>query len=426
MLRLRPERSLRGARHEYWLAIALLGLLFAVSAAPSPLYSVYQERWHFSSAILTAVFAVYSGTVMLALNLFGAMSDTLGRRRLVVAGLVLVFGALVLFALARNVVWVLAARALQGFGVGTASVALAATIVDSRSTSATDAAATASTVASTLAMAIGSLVAGLFVEYVADARVSLFVVLAALVALSLAAAGRIPDRERAVARSAGASRTFRVRVPRERWTRFALYGAGLAVAWAVGGLYLSLGPSISESVSHGGSRLDSAIAVVILGGVGSGTTFFTRRWSERRLISTGTPPLVAGLLLVVAACLIRSDPLFLAGSAVLASGWGLVNIGTYRALIALSEEGRRAELVAAIYLVSYIAFSVPILLAGVASDHFGLRSTTVVFGIATAAISLATAAVILALDRVGHRSSLGGPVVVDVGAPLCSADRKCR
>lgn len=403
------------ARSTYWLALGLIGLLFVVSTAPSPLYSVYQARWHFSSVVLTGIFGVYSGTVIIALNLFGSASDTVGRRRLVLAGLSCVLAALVVFALARGVTWLLAARALQGFGVGTASVALVAAVVDSRQTAGTEGAATATNVVSTLAMAIGSLGAGLFVQYVTDARVWLFVTLAVIVAFSLLAAWRIPDGAPSPA-SRPVTRAFRARVPRQVWARFALYAAGLSVAWAVGGLYLALAPSISSSVTRHGGRLGGAVAISILGTVGAGAAFLARGWPERRLLAAGAPPLVTGLMMVVASSVARSETLFLLGSTVMASGWGLVNIGTYQALLALSEEGRRAELVAAIYLVSYLALSVPTVLVGVAIDHVGLRLTTVVFGSVTAGFALAVVAAILTRD--GSRTRDGSPSRAD---SACSA-----
>ena len=37
----------------------MLVLFLAASAAPTPLYRVYQARWGFSASTLTAVFAVY-------------------------------------------------------------------------------------------------------------------------------------------------------------------------------------------------------------------------------------------------------------------------------------------------------------------------------------------------------------------------------
>jgi MFS family permease len=63
-----------------WLVAGVFVLLFFAAAAPSPLYGVYQAQWRFSAATLTAVFAVYALLLLVALLVFGSVSDYLGRR----------------------------------------------------------------------------------------------------------------------------------------------------------------------------------------------------------------------------------------------------------------------------------------------------------------------------------------------------------
>jgi hypothetical protein len=54
-------------------------------------------------------------------------------------------------------------------------------------------------------------------------------------------------------------------------------------------------------------------------------------------------------------------------------------------LTAVASPGHRAGLVAAIWIVYYLAFSVPVVAAGVATTHFGLHQTAVVYSAALAA-----------------------------------------
>src|SRR5580700_897409 len=113
-----------------WLVAEVFVLLFIAAAAPSPLYGVYQAQWRFSAATLTAVFAVYALLLLVALLVFGSVSDYLGRRRVILAGLVMAAGACGLFLAAHGVGMLLAARALQGAPVGTATSALGAALID--------------------------------------------------------------------------------------------------------------------------------------------------------------------------------------------------------------------------------------------------------------------------------------------------------
>jgi hypothetical protein len=83
--------------------------------------------------------------------------------------------------------------------------------------------------------------------------------------------------------------------------------------------------------------------------------------------------------------------LFFSGSVVLSFGWGLTAIGSFRSVVALADPARSAEVVAAVYAVSYLAFSIPSVLAGYAAEPFGLRGTMLVFGIAVSAMAAVAA-----------------------------------
>src|ERR1044071_8145939 len=84
----------------------------------TPLYAVYAERFHFSSLVLTAVFATYAFVLVPALILFGRLSDRFGRRPVILAGLAVAVAGLLLFTFARGTAWLFGARALQGLAVG--------------------------------------------------------------------------------------------------------------------------------------------------------------------------------------------------------------------------------------------------------------------------------------------------------------------
>jgi MFS family permease len=77
-------------------------LLFA-SAAPSPLYGVYQARWRFSATTLTTVFAAYALALLVTLLMLGSVSDYLGRRRVIAVALAAGAGACGLFLAAHGI-----------------------------------------------------------------------------------------------------------------------------------------------------------------------------------------------------------------------------------------------------------------------------------------------------------------------------------
>jgi MFS family permease len=114
----------------FWLMAGVFCLLFVATAAPSPLHRFYQGEWHFSTATLTGVFAVYALVLLVTLLVFGSVSDAFGRRDTTVAGLAAFAAACGVFLMADGVGPLLVARALQGVAVGLATGALGATLLE--------------------------------------------------------------------------------------------------------------------------------------------------------------------------------------------------------------------------------------------------------------------------------------------------------
>ena len=88
---------------------------------------------------------------------------------------------------------------------------------------------------------------------------------------------------------------------------------------------------------------------------------------------------------------------FLAASAVAGLGFGAAFLGVIRSLSALAHPHERAGLFASLFVVSYLAFSLPAVVAGVEVERFGLRSTATAYGAGIVALAL-TAAIL------GHRT----------------------
>ena len=98
----RPGRRTLPPAAAFWILAGLFLMVFFASAAASPLYEVYQARFHFSAITLTAVFAVYVLVLLITLLVFGSVSDYLGRIPVIVAALVFNAAACVVFLAARD------------------------------------------------------------------------------------------------------------------------------------------------------------------------------------------------------------------------------------------------------------------------------------------------------------------------------------
>src|SRR5215472_11443762 len=97
-------------RPAMYLLASLIVSLLAASAAPTPLYAIYQADWGFTPITTTIVFGVYAVAVLAALLILGRLSDYVGRRPVLLAALAVQAASLVVFAAADGVPELLAAR----------------------------------------------------------------------------------------------------------------------------------------------------------------------------------------------------------------------------------------------------------------------------------------------------------------------------
>jgi MFS family permease len=65
----------------FWLIAYVFAATMLGTTLPTPLYVIWQSQWHFSSGVITLIFAVYAAGVLAALILAGRASDQVGAGR---------------------------------------------------------------------------------------------------------------------------------------------------------------------------------------------------------------------------------------------------------------------------------------------------------------------------------------------------------
>ena len=205
-----------GTTASLWLTVSLVVSFLAASSAPSPLYALYREAWGFSPLALTVIFSSYAFALLAALLVFGALSDHLGRRTVILASLLIELLSIVLFWSADSAGWLLAARIVQGFATGIATSALSATLLDLSPARG----ALFNSVAPMFGMAVGALGASALVQFAPAPMHLVFDVLLAILALQTLAALFLPDT---VTRRPGVWQSLRPRIAIPPAARAALW-----------------------------------------------------------------------------------------------------------------------------------------------------------------------------------------------------------
>ncbi|WP_251976111.1 MFS transporter [Salinicola avicenniae] len=362
----------------------LMVTFLAASSAPTPLYQAYQTAWGFSTTWLTLIFASYIFALMITLLVTGSLSDYLGRRPVVAVAIVLELLSMGLFLLADDLVWLLAARVMQGIATGVVTSALAAAMLDSDHTRGP----VMASIAPLCGMGIGALVAGALVTYAPSPMHLTYALLAALLALQLLLLRRIPE---SVERRPGAMASLRPRARVPPPVRGPLLRTIPAVisSWALGGFSLSLGPMLVERVSGIHNPVVDCLITFLLPFVGGISILYLRARPPHVPLLIGTACLIVGMLLMLSGVHLQLLALLLFGAAVAGVGFGAAFMGAMRTIMPMAPAHERSALMAAFYVICYLSASSLALLGGIATQHFGLLPTTYAYGGLVALLSLA-------------------------------------
>jgi MFS family permease len=369
-------------------ATAAIMVLFAAAAsAPTPLYVVYQREWGFSTTILTVIFAVYVAGLIGSLLVLGGLSDHIGRRPVLAAAIALEGIAFVMFFLAGDVTVLLLARLMQGIATGAAFSTLGATLVDLNPPHSPGRAGLVNGVAPVSGIALGALGSGALVQFAPAPTQLVFGVLVAGAAIAAVAVARMPETS---ARRPGAVASLipQLGIPaRLRPDVYALVPIVVA-SWALGGLYLSLGPSVAASLFGLSNHLIGGVVVTLLFGAGALTAFVLRTWPTDRVLRISAISLSVGTALTLGGVEAHALGLSVAGTVVAGVGFGASALATFGTVSRLAGPGERSKLLAAVLVIAYLAFSLPAVAAGLATTSFGLHPTTVVYSLTVVAFGL--------------------------------------
>src|SRR5256884_1599014 len=180
-------------RIAFWLVALVLGATMLGTTLPTPLYVIYQGRWHLSAAMVTVTFAVYAAGVLAALLLAGRSSDQAGRKPVLAAALGLSALSTAVFVLAPDLGALLAARILSGLSAGLMTGTATAALTELVPAPAGRRASLVATAANMGGLGLGPLIAGLFAQYTPHPTAGAFEVYLAVLAAACLCLGFVPE-----------------------------------------------------------------------------------------------------------------------------------------------------------------------------------------------------------------------------------------
>jgi hypothetical protein len=388
-----PARSVSlGVMTSYSFAGAML--IGACSSAVTPLYHLYQQSMHLTPFWITVVFASYVVSLLAALLTVGGLSDYVGRRPVILASLLVNAAAMLIFAEASGVGQLIAARMVQGLSVGIGTTAFGAAILDTSRTRG----ALLNSVTAFLGLTVGALGTAALIVFAPDPLHVVYYVLLGFTVLMLIALWFMPE-SCTPKQGAWASLRPHVAVPSQSKAILARLTPANVAAWALGGFYLSLIPTVVASAMHVASPFVGGIVVSALMLTGAIAVAAFRHWPARRLILLGTSALPVGVAVSMVGIYEQHVAALLGGTMIAGVGFGATFSGILRAVLPTAHAHERAGLLSAFYLQSYLAFAIPAVAAGLSVPLIGLSSVAYVYGAVIIVLAIMSLVASLSAER---------------------------
>ena len=123
------------------------------------------------------------------------------------------------------------------------------------------------------------------------------------------------------------------------------------------------------------------------------------RLDPRRSMKVGIYASIAGAIGIIGGVYAGSLAIMIIGQGVAGVGFGASFTASLRTIVPLAARHQRAGVVAGIYLVSYVTFGVPVVIAGQLAGPFGMVPTVFWYSTVTVLLALVSLRAQLQLSR---------------------------
>lgn len=380
-----------GTRATFWLVAYAFAATMIGTTLPTPLYPAYEEVFGFGSVTVTVVFATYAVGVLAALLAIGRASDTLGRRPVLVAGLIASTLSAVVFLIvggleSGGLPLLLIGRVLSGLSAGIFTGTATATLLDFAKPGRQLQASVTAAVVSIGGLGLGPLLSGLLARYVGLPLRTCFIVDLGLLALAFVALALIS--ESVEVQRPRRLRVQRLQVPLEARTVMVQAGTAGFAGFAVLGLFSAVTPAVLGLLGHHNPALTGVVVFSVF--AASAISPLVSSWlSARGALLVGTAGLIVGMILVGVSLGASSLALLIIGGLIAGAGQGISVRAALGAVTGASPPHQRGAVASTFFAICYVGISIPVVGVGVGAKIYGLVHTGEVFAGLVALLSLA-------------------------------------
>ncbi len=348
-------------------AVCSFAAVYAASAAPIPIYAVYQQQMNMTHADLSLSSVLYFVGTVIALLFLARLSDFRGRKPVIIASLMLASAGCLLFVFMEQSETFLLGRFVQGLSCGLGSACISAYIADLAKGKTAAAAATS---APMVGLAAGPFASAALIQYGSSMSLIYIIILALMM---LCAILIILGRETSKA-APGALHSLLPQISAPKNIRRLLPAASAVFVgtWAIGGFYQAFSaPIAAEQLGTNSLLIAAAVfsclqAPNVIGSTAAGKISSPQAQKLGMIgfcISTAAMVFSLGSGMVIA---------FLLSSAFCGICWGMAYTGTLHEILTQITPAQRAGVLSTIYIISYSGAAVPNLIVSRLGGGFNL------------------------------------------------------
>lgn len=360
-----------------WAAAWMVTAVFILSNAPTPLYVHWQQQLGFSAGMLTVIFATYIVGLLLTLLVAGQLSDRLGRKPVLIPGLLAAIVACILFATASSIVMLGIARLLTGIAVGVIVSAGMAGVVDMGGAERKRRASLAASVAMVLGAGLGPLLAGTLAHTVKHPVIPIFSIELVVLVSALIVASILPFAGVQAAHQHVTLHLPTVPAQNHRHLTFgiAVFAPGITAT----SFMLSLGPSILAKLLAVHSPLIAGAMACAMFLTATGVQFIVSRLHIRTIFLLGAAWTILAMISLAIAIHASTAVLLIVAALLAGAGQGLGQLGGLTLIGTHVPDNHRAEANAVLNIGGYIPAALLPVATGYLIDAVGLETGATAF-----------------------------------------------
>lgn len=389
------DRETLGSRKGFIGAAYAFLVVMIGTTLPTPLYPIYGDTFGLSPLMITIIYAVYAIGVIGGLLVFGQLSDRIGRRYILIPGVILSAVSSLVFLFAGGITPLFIGRVLSGLSAGLFTSTATATLVNLAPSDKQGKASMIASGVNMLGLGLGPLLAGIMAQYLSYPLRLVFVVDFVILIPAFLAIWFMPEPVKM-------KRKFRLKiqklsVPSKVRPTFIRAVIPVFAGFSVLGLFTSVSPTFLQEVLHVDNKAILGVIVFSAFFASAVGQLLLTNTSDRIVLMIGSAVLIIGIIFVGIALLSRSLIILLIGAIVSGVGQAFSFRAGLASVNAKSPSDKRGEVTSSFFTVAYIALSIPVVGVGLLANWTGIQVAGIVFSVVIALLALI--ALILLLIR---------------------------